>query len=181
MITTDFFDVTKNIAARGRAEFCLLHTSPPPRAAILLPELPDTLNVCFFSLEQAGRGRGVVARGRAGGPPARGAAANRAGRGGAAGARGAARQAARGVGRAKGSLPGNEYFVFLYFVLFFLLLIFGDPISALIERITVGSPDIVRRYILGKRNAHLTYSNIQAIIRKICYQSVKLCLQGYSK
>ncbi|KAJ8981558.1 hypothetical protein NQ317_009818 [Molorchus minor] len=50
----------------------------------------------------AGRGRGVVARGRAGGPPARGGAANRAGRGGAAGARGAARQAARGVGRAKG-------------------------------------------------------------------------------
>jgi hypothetical protein len=49
----------------------------------------------------------VVARGRAGGPPARGAAANRAGRGGAAGGRGAARQTARGVGRAKGSLPGK--------------------------------------------------------------------------
>ncbi|XP_074038963.1 synaptotagmin binding cytoplasmic RNA interacting protein isoform X2 [Leptinotarsa decemlineata] len=59
---------------------------------------------------QAGRGRGVVARGRAGGPPARGAAANRAGRGGAAGARGAARQAARGVGRAKASLPGKRKF-----------------------------------------------------------------------
>ncbi|XP_018580131.1 heterogeneous nuclear ribonucleoprotein Q isoform X1 [Anoplophora glabripennis] len=58
--------------------------------------------------QQAGRGRGVVARGRAGGPPARGAAANRAGRGGAAGARGAARQAARGVGRAKGSLPAGK-------------------------------------------------------------------------
>nr|XP_023016259.1 heterogeneous nuclear ribonucleoprotein Q [Leptinotarsa decemlineata] len=57
---------------------------------------------------QAGRGRGVVARGRAGGPPARGAAANRAGRGGAAGARGAARQAARGVGRAKASLPAGK-------------------------------------------------------------------------
>lgn len=49
----------------------------------------------------------MVARGRAGGPPARGAAANRAGRGGATGARGSARQAARGVGRAKGSLPGK--------------------------------------------------------------------------
>ncbi|KAJ3627440.1 hypothetical protein MTP99_014815 [Tenebrio molitor] len=57
---------------------------------------------------QAGRGRGVVARGRAGGPPARGAAANRAGRGGAAGGRGAARQTARGVGRAKGSLPAGK-------------------------------------------------------------------------
>ncbi|XP_057662364.1 heterogeneous nuclear ribonucleoprotein Q isoform X5 [Diorhabda carinulata] len=56
----------------------------------------------------AGRGRGVVARGRAGGPPARGAAANRAGRGGATGARGAARQAARGVGRAKASLPAGK-------------------------------------------------------------------------
>lgn len=66
--------------------------------------------ICYFS-KQAGRGRGVVARGRAGGPPARGAAANRAGRGGAAGARGSARQAARGVGRAKGSLPGNFYFI----------------------------------------------------------------------
>lgn len=53
----------------------------------------------------------MVARGRAGGPPARGgpAAANRAaGRGGAAGARGGVRQTARGVGRAKGSLPGEQ-------------------------------------------------------------------------
>ncbi|XP_065170004.1 heterogeneous nuclear ribonucleoprotein Q isoform X4 [Atheta coriaria] len=58
---------------------------------------------------QAGRGRGVVARGRAGGPPARGAAANRAGgRGAAAGARGATRQAARGGARAKGSLPAGK-------------------------------------------------------------------------
>lgn len=54
---------------------------------------------------QVGRGRGVVARGRAGGPPARGAPANRAGRGGTAGGRGVVRPAARGVGRAKGSLP----------------------------------------------------------------------------
>ncbi|KAB0802321.1 hypothetical protein PPYR_04507 [Photinus pyralis] len=58
---------------------------------------------------QAGRGRGVVARGRVGGPPARGAAANRAGRGGAVGVRGAARQQpARGGARAKGSLPGKR-------------------------------------------------------------------------
>lgn len=56
--------------------------------------------------EQAGRGRGVVARGRAGGPPVRGAAANRAGRGGAAGVRGAARAPARGATRAKASLQG---------------------------------------------------------------------------
>lgn len=55
----------------------------------------------------------MVARGRAGGPPARGgpaAAVNRAaGRGGAAGGRGAVRQTARGVGRAKGSLPGKFF------------------------------------------------------------------------
>lgn len=72
--------------------------------------------MCKFNyfLKQAGRGRGVVARGRAGGPPARGAAANRAGRGGAAGARGSARQAARGVGRAKGSLPGKFSYILFY-------------------------------------------------------------------
>lgn len=51
-----------------------------------------------------------MARGRAGGPPTRGASANRAGRGGAAGARGAARQPARGGARAKGSLPGELFF-----------------------------------------------------------------------
>lgn len=65
------------------------------------------LNVLW--IQAAGRGRGVVARGRAGGPPARGGVANRAGRGGAAGARGAARQPARGGARAKGgSLPGKH-------------------------------------------------------------------------
>lgn len=57
---------------------------------------------------QAGRGRGVVARGRAGGPPVRGAAANRAGRGGAAGVRGAARAPVRGATRAKASLQGKS-------------------------------------------------------------------------
>lgn len=64
---------------------------------------------CMCVCEQAGRGRGVVARGRAGGPPVRGAAAaNRAGRGGAAaGVRGAARAPARGATRAKGSLQGQ--------------------------------------------------------------------------
>lgn len=60
--------------------------------------------------QPVGRGRGVVARGRAGGPPARGAPANRAGRGGTAGGRGVVRPAARGVGRAKGSLPGKRKF-----------------------------------------------------------------------
>lgn len=65
------------------------------------------LYVLMF-LTQAGRGRGVVARGRAGGPPARGGVANRAGRGGAPGVRGAARQPARGAARARGgSLPGK--------------------------------------------------------------------------
>lgn len=72
------------------------------------PELDDggTLNSSSVYYD-GGRGRGVVARGRAGGPPARGAAANRAGRGGVTGGRGAPRQTARGVGRAKGNLPGD--------------------------------------------------------------------------
>ncbi|XP_071055672.1 heterogeneous nuclear ribonucleoprotein Q isoform X3 [Onthophagus taurus] len=78
------------------------------------PELEEasTTSVYFESGTQVGRGRGVVARGRAGGPPARGAAAvaNRAGRAGAAGGRGAARQPARGGARAKGSLPGKRKF-----------------------------------------------------------------------
>lgn len=105
----------------------------------------------FFSLEQAGRGRGVVARGRAGGPPARGAAANRAGRGGAAGARGAARQAARGVGRAKGSLPGNELFIFSWFFFNYFY-----RLNRVIR--PIGSPGIIRKYVLGKRNGYLAYS-----------------------
>ncbi|VEN53998.1 unnamed protein product [Callosobruchus maculatus] len=92
--------------ARGRGR------QPPP-------ELDEgvTSGVYFdvSSGTQAGRGRGVVARGRAGGPPARGAAAgagNRAaaGRAGAPGPRGAQRPSARGVGRAKGSLPGKRKF-----------------------------------------------------------------------
>lgn len=55
-----------------------------------------------------------MARGRAGGPPARGAAANRVGRGGATGGRGAPRQTARGVGRAKGNLPGKDARILAY-------------------------------------------------------------------
>lgn len=56
---------------------------------------------------QAGRGRGVVARGRAGGPPMRGG--SRGGRGGApSGGRGGTRPPARGALRAKGSLPGED-------------------------------------------------------------------------
>jgi hypothetical protein len=55
---------------------------------------------------QAGRGRGVVARGRAGGPPARGGA--RGARTAASAARGGGRAPARGGARAKGSLPGED-------------------------------------------------------------------------
>jgi len=56
---------------------------------------------------QAGRGRGVVPRGRIGGPQARGPV--RGGRNPAAsGARGVQRLAARGGVRAKGSLPGED-------------------------------------------------------------------------
>lgn len=56
---------------------------------------------------QAGRGRGVVARGRVGGSQARGPV--RGGRNPAtSGARGAQRPAARGGVRAKGSLPGED-------------------------------------------------------------------------
>ncbi|XP_063243886.1 heterogeneous nuclear ribonucleoprotein Q isoform X4 [Bacillus rossius redtenbacheri] len=58
---------------------------------------------------QAGRGRGVVARGRAGGPPARGVPRG-AQRPAASVARGGARAAARGGARAKGSLPGKRKF-----------------------------------------------------------------------
>ncbi|XP_076259466.1 synaptotagmin binding cytoplasmic RNA interacting protein isoform X3 [Rhynchophorus ferrugineus] len=81
----------------------------------LQPELDE--NGCrselFFSERngtQAGRGRGVAARGRGvGGPPARGAAsAARAGRAAAVG-RGAVRPVARGAGRGKGgSLPAGK-------------------------------------------------------------------------
>lgn len=56
---------------------------------------------------QAGRGRGVVPRGRIGGPQARGPV--RGGRNPAAsGVRGVQRLAARGGVRAKGSLPGED-------------------------------------------------------------------------
>lgn len=56
---------------------------------------------------QAGRGRGVVPRGRIGGPQTRGPV--RGGRNPAAtGARGVQRLAARGGVRAKGSLPGED-------------------------------------------------------------------------
>lgn len=58
-------------------------------------------------LQQAGRGRGVVARGRAGGPPVRGARGARTAASGAA-ARGGGRGTARGAARAKGSLPGED-------------------------------------------------------------------------
>nr|CAD7197930.1 unnamed protein product [Timema douglasi] len=54
---------------------------------------------------QAGRGRGVVARGRAGGPPARGGAARGAQRPAVSAARGGGRGGARGGPRGKGSLP----------------------------------------------------------------------------
>nr|CAI5842919.1 unnamed protein product [Callosobruchus analis] len=82
----------------------------------------------------AGRGRGVVARGRAGGPPARGAAAgagNRAaaGRAGAPGPRGAQRPSARGVGRAKGSLPGEFCWQLLN-----IIQKFPQPLCALFEK-----------------------------------------------
>lgn len=56
---------------------------------------------------QAGRGRGVVPRGRIGGPQARGPV--RGGRNPAtSGPRGVQRLAARGGVRAKGSLPGED-------------------------------------------------------------------------
>lgn len=56
---------------------------------------------------QAGRGRGVVPRGRTGGTQTRGSV--RGGRNPAtSGARGAQRPAARGGVRAKGSLPGED-------------------------------------------------------------------------
>lgn len=56
---------------------------------------------------QAGRGRGVVPRGRIGGPQVRGPV--RGGRNPAAsGVRGVQRLAARGGVRAKGSLPGED-------------------------------------------------------------------------
>lgn len=56
---------------------------------------------------QAGRGRGVVPRGRVGGPQVRGPV--RGGRNPAtSGARGVQRLSARGGVRAKGSLPGED-------------------------------------------------------------------------
>lgn len=71
---------------------------------------------CFLNLlrTQAGRGHGVVARGRAGGPPPRGPV--RAVRPAATGARGVARAPVqRGPLRAKGSLPGKVNFCKRYF------------------------------------------------------------------
>ena len=56
---------------------------------------------------QAGRGRGVVARGRVGGPQAR-LPARRGHNPVTSGARGALRPAVRGGVRAKGSLPGED-------------------------------------------------------------------------
>lgn len=64
------------------------------------------LMMCGMLFGQAGRGRGVVARGRAGGPPARGGA--RGARTAASVARGGGRAPARGGARAKGSLPGED-------------------------------------------------------------------------
>ncbi|CAG2054166.1 unnamed protein product [Timema podura] len=57
---------------------------------------------------QAGRGRGVVARGRAGGPPARGGAVRGAQRPAVSAARGGGRGGARGGPRGKGSLPAGK-------------------------------------------------------------------------
>lgn len=67
---------------------------------------PCFLIMCDMLFGQAGRGRGVVARGRAGGPPARGGA--RGARTAASAARGGGRAPVRGGARAKGSLPGED-------------------------------------------------------------------------
>lgn len=67
----------------------------------------DGVTIGCVLFGQAGRGRGILPRGRVGGPHARGPI--RGGRNPAtSGARGAQRLTVRGGVRAKGSLPGED-------------------------------------------------------------------------
>lgn len=80
----------------------------------------DEVTIGCVLFGQAGRGRGVVPRGRVGGPQVRGPV--RGGRNpGTSGARGVQRLSVRGGVRAKGSLPGedglylhNKLIIYLY-------------------------------------------------------------------